>query len=104
MSEDKAKELKGKLYRDRSKRNDKLRRRKYDETKDRLRNRFTTSRSVTGGAELGTEDDGYRAAQLQQLRDIYERSTKNYSGTVINPKQSTTDTVDGKPRVKKIGI
>ena len=97
MSEDKAKELKEKLYRDRSKRNDKLRRKKYDEAKDRLRNRFTTSRSVTGSAEVGTADDGYKAAQEQQLRDIYERRTKNYSGTVIDPTKPTTG-------VKKISI
>ena len=103
MSEDKqkkAQELVDKLYRDRRERNDKLRRKKYDETKDRLKNRFrgfTTSRSVTGSAEIGTADDGYKAAQEQQLRDIYERRTKNYSGTVIDPTKPTTG-------VKKISI
>ena len=62
------------------------------------------SRRALPGAEIGTEDDGYKAAQMQQAIDMYQKRRNTYSGRVIDPRKSTTDLVDGKTRPKKIGI
>ena len=65
-------------------RTDKMRERKYrDRMRDRMRDRFTTSRRALPGAEIGTEDDGYRAAEIQSLVDRYKKKDDTYSGKVI---------------------
>ena len=69
---------------EKQRRTDKMRERKYRNTlRDRLRERFTTSRRALPGAEIGTEDDGYRAAEIQSLRDRYRKKDDTYTGRVI---------------------
>ncbi len=59
--------------REKQRRTDKMRERKY---RDKMRDRFgrmtkptPQSRRPFAGAEIGTEDDGYKAAEIQSLRD-----------------------------------
>jgi hypothetical protein len=42
-----------------------------------------TSRRAAPGSEIGTEDDGYKAAEMEQLRDRYRRKDDTYTGKVI---------------------
>ena len=67
-------------------RTDKMRERKY---RDRMRDRFRMtkptpqSRRPYAGAEIGVEDDGYKAAEIQSLVDRYKKKDDTYSGKVI---------------------
>tara|TARA_R100000988_G_C3857251_1_gene97637 strand:+ start:127 stop:411 length:285 start_codon:yes stop_codon:yes gene_type:complete len=72
---------------EKQKRTNKMRERKYRPT---MRNRFgrmtkptPQSRSPLPGAEIGTEDDGYKAAEIQSLIDRYKKKDDTYSGKVI---------------------
>ena len=87
---DRAKELEMETLKKR-RRTDKMRERKYrDRMRDRMRDRFgrmtkptPQSRRPYAGAEIGTEDDGYKAAEIQSLVDRYEKKDDTYSGKVI---------------------
>ena len=69
---------------EKQRRTDKMRERKYRNTlRDKLRERFTTSRRAAPGAEIGVEDDGYKAAEIQSLIDRYKKKDDTYSGKVI---------------------
>ena len=68
-------------------RTDRMRERKY---RDRMRDRFgrmtkptPQSRRPYAGTEIGTEDDGYKAAEIQSLIDRYKKKDDTYSGKVI---------------------
>ena len=83
---DRAKELEMETLKKRE-RTDKMRERKY---RDRMRDRFgrmtkptPQSRRPYAGAEIGTEDDGYKAAEIQSLIDRYKKKDDTYSGKVI---------------------
>ena len=72
---------------EKQRRTDKMRERKY---RDRMRDRFgrmtkptPQSRRPYAGAEIGTEDDGYKAAEIQSLIDRYKKKDDTYSGKVI---------------------
>jgi|TARA_R100000455_G_C6180403_1_gene58464 hypothetical protein len=76
---------------EKQRRTDKMRERKYrDRMRDRMRDRFgrmtkptPQSRRPYAGAEIGVEDDGYKAAEIQSLIDRYEKKDDTYSGKVI---------------------
>lgn len=83
---DRAKELELETLKKR-RRTDKMRERKY---RDRMRDRFgrmtkptPQSRRPYAGAEIGVEDDGYKAAEIQSLIDRYKKKDDTYSGKVI---------------------
>ena len=68
-------------------RTDRMREQKY---RDRMRDRFgrvtkptPQSRRPYAGAEIGVEDDGYKAAEIQSLIDRYKKKDDTYSGKVI---------------------
>lgn len=41
------------------------------------------SRKAAGSAEIGVEDDGYKAAEIQSLVDRFKKQDETYSGKVI---------------------
>ena len=51
--------------------------------RDMFRYRSPMSRRAAPGSEIGTEDDGYRAAEIQSLVDRYKKKDDTYSGKVI---------------------
>ena len=54
-----------------------------DNMRDMFRYRPPMSRRAAPGSEIGTEDDGYKASEMQQLRDKYLRKDDTYTGKVI---------------------
>jgi hypothetical protein len=83
---DRARELGTEAFKKR-RRTDKMRERKY---RDRMRDRFgrmtkptLQSRRPYAGAEIGVEDDGYKAAEIQSLIDRYKKKDDTYTGKVI---------------------
>ena len=73
--------------REKQRRTDKMREQKY---RDKMRDRFgrmmkptPQSRQALPGAEIGTEDDGVKAVEMQQLIDKYKKKDDTYSGKVI---------------------
>ena len=59
-------------------------REKYrDNMRDMFRYRPPMSRRAAPGSEIGIEDDGYKAAEMKQLRDRYRRKDDTYTGKVI---------------------
>ena len=83
---DRARELEVEAFK-KQRRTDKMRERKY---RDRMRDRFgrmtkptPQSRRPLPGAEIGVEDDGYKAAEIQSLIDRYKKKDDTYSGKVI---------------------
>ena len=81
-----AKELEMETLKKRRRR-DKMREQKY---RDEMRERFGRMRKPTpqsrrpyAGAEIGVEDDGYKAAEIQSLVDRYKKKDDTYSGKVI---------------------
>ena len=83
---DRAKQLELETLKKR-RRTDKMREEKY---RDKMRDRFgrmtkptPQSRRPYAGAEIGVEDDGYKAAEIQSLVDRYKKKDDTYSGKVI---------------------
>mgnify|MGYP003112165590 CR=1 FL=1 len=86
---DRARELELETLEKQERRN-KMRDQKY---RERLRDKFgrlnkpnrpfTTSRSALPGAEIGVEDDGVKAVEMQQLIDRYKKKDDTYTGKVI---------------------
>ena len=83
---DRAREL-GREFLEKRERTNRMREQKY---RDRMRDRFgrmtkptPQSRRPYAGAEIGVEDDGYKAAEIQSLIDRYKKKDDTYSGKVI---------------------
>ena len=79
------------MYGKRQKR-EKTRRDKYGNLlRDNLSKTFKPpmSRRALPGAEIGTEDDGYKAAQMQQAIDMYQKRHNTYSGRFSRVYNST---------------
>ena len=85
---DRARELQMETL-EKQRRTDKMREEKYrDAFRKALpgvmnRRPSITSRRALPGAEIGVEDDGYKAAEIQSLIDRYKKKDDTYSGKVI---------------------